>query len=162
VHVSAWKTTYRGMMPDELLDLLSVERDIATGFGAGLQRPRSGAEQFVALTPTEEIIGYALACPNRNPDPAFTGELEAIYVLASYQGHGVGTRLVREVAQYLASTGRTSMVVWVLKQNPYRRFYERLGGTLVGERVGLPHRLGGGPLLEVAYGWKDIRGLSSL
>ncbi|HEY1197845.1 MAG TPA: GNAT family N-acetyltransferase [Thermoplasmata archaeon] len=162
VHVNGWKTTYRGMVPDELLDRLTGEGDIARGFGSGLKERRPGAEQFVALTPPEEIVGYAHACPNREPDSDFTGELEAIYVLKSYQGRGVGTVLVREVARHLVNTGKTSMIAWVLPQNPYRRFYERLGGALVGKRVSQPHRLGVGPMPEVGYGWKDIRGLADL
>ncbi|MGP8075717.1 MAG: N-acetyltransferase family protein [Thermoplasmata archaeon] len=162
VHVNGWKTTYPGMVPDEILDRLTVESDIASGFGSGLKEPRPGTAQFVALTQTDEIAGYALACPNRDPDPDFTGELEAIYVLKSHQGRGVGTALVQEVTRYLVNTGKTSMIVWVLEANPYRRFYEHLGGTLARRRIGKPHRLGGGPLPEVGYGWKDIRRLTAL
>jgi GNAT superfamily N-acetyltransferase len=117
---------------------------------------------FVAVAPGGEIVGYARGCANRDPDPNFAGELEAIYVLLTHRNRGVGTVLVREVTRFLESSGRTSMIVWVLAQNPYRRFYERLGGTLVGNRVGSSHRLGGGPLPEVGYGWKDIRRLASL
>ncbi len=160
VHVDGWKNTYRGMVPDELLDHLTVKRDIASGFGSWLKKRRPGAEQFVALAPAGEIIGYARACPYREPDANFTGELEAIYVMKSHQGQGVGTALVREVARYLTKMGKLSMIVWVLPQNPYRRFYERLGGTLVGRRIAKPHRLGVGPMLEVSYGWTDIRGLA--
>jgi ribosomal protein S18 acetylase RimI-like enzyme len=162
VHVSGWKTTYRGMVPDEILDHLTVEGDIASGFGRGLKERQPGAEQFVAVTPAQEIVGYVRACPNRDSDLDFTGELEAVYVLKSHQGRGVGTALVREATRFLVSTGRTSLIVWVLLQNPYRRFYEHLGGTLVRERIAQPHRLGVGPLPEVGYGWKDIRGLANL
>ncbi|MGA8709998.1 MAG: GNAT family N-acetyltransferase [Thermoplasmata archaeon] len=162
VHVNGWKTTYPGMVPDEILDRLTVESDLASGFGSGLKEPRPGAAQFVALTRTGEIVGYALACPNRDPDPDFTGELEAIYVLKSRQGRGVGTALVQEVTRHLVNTGTTSMIVWVLEANPYRRFYEHLGGTLARRRMGKPHRLGGGPLPEVGYGWNDIRKLTGL
>jgi GNAT superfamily N-acetyltransferase len=149
------------MVPDEFLDGLTVEGDIASGFGSGLEERRAGAEQFVALTSAAGIAAYALACSNQEPAPDFTGELEATYVLHPHLGRGVGTLLVREVARYRVSTGRTSMIVCLLEQNPYRRFYELLGGTLAGRRVGEPHRLGGRPLPEVAYGWKDIRRLAN-
>lgn len=158
VHVETWKTTYRGIVPDNRLDRLSVEADIAAGFGSWLREPPSGVAQFVALTSTEEVVGFALACPNREPDPDFTGELGAIYVLRSHQGHGVGTALVREAVRFLVSTGKTSMIVWVLEENPYRRFYERLGGIPVRKRL-RQSRVAGAPVPEVSYGWKDIRAL---
>jgi ribosomal protein S18 acetylase RimI-like enzyme len=160
VHVDGWKTAYRGIVPDRILDPLTVELDISTGFGAGLRERRAGADQFVALTPDQEIVGYAVAGPNRDPDPDFAGELEAIYVLTSYRGEGIGTTLVRESARHLLSHGMRSMIVWVLAQNPYRRFYHRLGAIPAGSRMGRPHRLGGGPLAEVSFGWRDLRSLA--
>jgi len=161
VHVDAWKTTYRGMVSDERLDQLTVESDIAGGFGSMLKAPPPDVAQFVATIPPGEIVGFAMACPNREPDPEFTGELGAIYLRKAYQRQGIGTALVREAARHLRSTGRTSMIVWVLAQNPYRRFYERLGGTLVRTRTA-PSRIAGGPLPEVGYGWKEIGPLTRL
>jgi GNAT superfamily N-acetyltransferase len=160
VHVETWKSTYRGIVPDDRLDRMTVESDIAGGFGSWLKAPPPGVAQFVAWTPSNGIVGFALACPAREPDPDFAGELGAIYVLKSHQSRGVGTALVREVVRYLLSTGKTSMIVWVLEQNPYRRFYERMGGTPVRKRLG-HSRLAGGPLPEVGYGWRDIRSLAS-
>lgn len=159
VHVETWKSAYRGIVPDERLERLSVESDIAGGFGSRLGTPRPGAAQFVAVTPAHEVVGFAVAGPNREPDPDFTGELGALYVLPSRQRQGTGTALVRECTRFLLGNGTTSMIVWVLEQNPYRRFYERLGGALVRRRVA-SSRIAGGPLPEVSYGWKDIRTLA--
>jgi GNAT superfamily N-acetyltransferase len=159
VHVETWKTTYRGIVPDERLDRLTVESDIAGGFGRWLREPPAGVAIFVALTRADKIVGFALACPPREPEPDFSGELGAIYVRKAHQGRGVGTALVRDAARHLLHLGRTSMIVWVLEQNPYRRFYERLGGVVVRKRM-RDSRLAGVPLPEVSYGWKDIRRLA--
>jgi GNAT superfamily N-acetyltransferase len=155
VHVESWKTTYRGMVPDDRLDSLTVESDIAGGFGSLLQEPRPGFAQFVATTNPGEVVGFAAACPNREPDGEYTGELGAIYILRPYQRLGVGTSLVRAVARFLGNEGHTSMIVWVLEQNPYRRFYEKLGGTPVRKRMG-PSRIAGRSIPEVSYGWRDL------
>jgi hypothetical protein len=49
------------------------------------------------------------------------------------------------------------MLLWVLMENhPARRFYESLGGIVVGEGG---FRLGGAWLSETAYGWKDLDAL---
>jgi GNAT superfamily N-acetyltransferase len=158
VHVDTWKTTYRGIVPDERLDRMTYESDVAAGFGRWITEPPAGQANFVAVTDQGEILGFAVCGPNREADLDFTGELGAIYILKAQQGRGIGTALVREVARHLLSIGRDSMIVWVLAQNPYRRFYERLGGVPVRERT--ESRLGGPPLPEVGYGWKDIRALA--
>jgi hypothetical protein len=44
----------------------------------------------------------------------------------------------------------------VLKANPARGFYERMGGVLVAEQ---DIEIGGVMLPEVAYGWKDVSSL---
>jgi len=38
---------------------------------------------------------------------------------------------MRACAAHLLTQGMRSLIVWVLKENPYRRFYESLGGALV-------------------------------
>lgn len=157
VHVETWKTTYRGIVPDAHLDGLSVESDIARGFGRWLNEPKEGWTYLVATTPSGEIVGFAVGGPNREANAEFTGELGAIYVLNTHQGRGVGRALVREIARHLQTIGHDSMFVWVLEQNPYRRFYEKLGGALARHRVAT---VAGIPLPEVGYGWKTLRGLS--
>jgi len=161
VHVATWKSTYRGIVPDDRLDRLTVESDIAGGFGRWLGDPPPGVAQFVAVSSGSEVTGFAMGCPAREPHPDYTGELGSIYVLRSEQRHGVGTALVREVARHLIATGHSNMIVWVLEQNPYRRFYEKLGGTPVGQRIG-HSRIAGGPVSEVSYGWKDLAVLTTL
>jgi hypothetical protein len=45
------------------------------------------------------------------------------------------------------------MAVWVLALNPFRRFYEALGGEPISEqRI----ERGGQSFLEAAYGWSDV------
>jgi GNAT superfamily N-acetyltransferase len=73
-------------------------------------------------------------------------------VLKSLQGKGVGAKLVSALAQRLNQSGIYSMLVRVLKRNPYRRFYKKINGTyLKSER--LPFA---GEFLELEiYGWVD-------
>lgn len=51
-----------------------------------------------------------------------------------------------------------SLIVWVLKENPYRKFYEGLGGVLAEEKE---IEIGGVMLPEVAYRWGDVRMLAA-
>jgi ribosomal protein S18 acetylase RimI-like enzyme len=59
-------------------------------------------------------------------------QLANIRVAPEYQGQGVGTRLISEVLQDAHARGLT-VALRVLKVNPARRLYERLGFVVVGE-----------------------------
>jgi GNAT superfamily N-acetyltransferase len=98
------------------------------------------------------VVGFASGGPERTGDPLFRGDLLAIYLLQAYQGKGLGRLLIRAVVERLLGQDIGSLLVWVLAQNPSRRFYERLGGERVKERSIV---LGGADLVEVAYGWRD-------
>lgn len=122
-HVDSWRVTYRGLVPDDFLDGLTYE-----------SRERQWA---AALDPS-------------NPD--YRGELYAIYIQPARQGMGAGRGLMRAVAAQLAGEGRRSLLVWVLADNPARRFYEALGGRHLRAQ---PIAIGDATLDEVAYGWPD-------
>jgi ribosomal protein S18 acetylase RimI-like enzyme len=80
-----------------------------------------------------------------------------LYVRERHQRRGLGRRLVQAVAAHLAQTGRHTLVIGCLAANaPARRFYEALGGRLVGERE---YDEEGVKLPEVVYGWTDTRAL---
>lgn len=157
VHVASWRAAYRGIVPDEYLAQLSVEQRARRW----LETLAVGVEIiYVAEDDAEgggHIVGFASGGVERSEDmPAYDGELYAVYVLQEYHGQGIGRRMVRALAERLAKRNFNAMLVWVLADNPYRGFYERLGGQLLGEKA---IAIGGTSLTEVAYGWRDIRAL---
>lgn len=151
VHVASWKTTYRGIVPDAHLDGLSIGRSIARWHDTFAESAANGWFTIVAEDPSG-IVGFASAGPIRSDDPGYAGELGGIYLLKSIQRRGIGRRLVSDVAGRLRQQGRNSLLVWVLRENPSRGFYETLRGTYVREQV---ITIGGADLIEVAYGWQD-------
>lgn len=153
VHVDSWRTTYRGIVPDEHLDRLSYDRREGI-WREMLQQPREAEITYVAESEAAEIIGFATGGPEREADPDYHGELYAIYILKEWQGRGVGARLTRQVATRLIDSGFGSLIVWVLAGNPSRHFYEALGGQPVRVKE---ITIGGALLEEVAYGWRDLR-----
>jgi GNAT superfamily N-acetyltransferase len=156
VHVDTWKTTYRGIVPDEHLANLSYERR-ANGWYQILNRAsEDGNFTYIAEDESGEIVGFANGGVERTGDPVYRGELTAIYIRQSYQGKGIGRGLVRIVAERLGQLGINSMLVWVLIDNPACQFYAALGGKIVREKE---LTIGGKPLIEVAYGWMDTGNL---
>ena len=157
VHVNSWRTTYRGIVPNDYLASLSYERGQQI-WERTLSDPKSKELVYVAEDTSGQIVGFASGGPERENDPVYKGELYAIYILDRYQQQGIGRRLTLAVVDGLAQGGLRSMLVWVLAENPSRRFYEVLGGQPVCTRS---IAIGGVTLDEIAYGWTDITVLAS-
>lgn len=156
VHVTVWQKTYPGLIPNSFLKTLSVEQ-------RAKQWKQTLADDTNLYHPTlvavidRKVIGFANYGREREGDQEYQGELFAIYLLKQFQGQGVGRAMVQRVATGLLELGLMSMLVWVLSDNPYQKFYERLGGIYLREK---PIQIGDVLLMEKAYGWKDIRPLA--
>ena len=155
VHVDSWRSTYTGIVPDEHLAALSYERR-EQGWRDALSNPDHPSFVYVAGDEAGKVVGFASGGPEREGHPDYKGELYAIYIFAEYQRRGLGRQLTQAVARRLLNAGTSSMLVWVLAGNPGRAFYEALGGQYLSEKK---ITIGEKELVEVAYGWKDIRAL---
>jgi ribosomal protein S18 acetylase RimI-like enzyme len=156
VHVNAWRETYRGIVPNNVLDNLSVERSEQYWEGL-LSDPEDQTIILVASHPYKGVVGFASAGTERTGNYPYQAELYTIYMLRTYQGRGVGRNLFAAITQRLLERGMNSLLVWVLRDNLFRAFYEALGGQEVGEQE---ITIGESSLVEVAYGWKDIQPLA--
>jgi L-amino acid N-acyltransferase YncA len=157
VHVDAWRSTYRGIVPDAFLyGLQTAPRE--RFWHATVSNPDTPNRVFVAQDAGGALVGFAAGGPAREERPPYGGELYAIYLLATQQRRGLGRRLTLAVARQLLAAGHSAMLVWVLAGNPSRGFYAALGGQLVGSKV---VEIGGVELEEVAYGWTDLAGLTT-
>ena len=158
VHVAAWRSAYPGILPDSVLTRLSVSRqaaqyDAAIRAGALVHvATASGADAGAPGSPIR-IIGFVTGGAARGADRLAEGEVETLYVLDDWRERGVGRRLMRAAAAHLANAGCASAFVWVLRDNPSRWFYERLGGRAVATST---IRVGGEPVQQTAYVWSPI------
>ncbi|MFV3077137.1 GNAT family N-acetyltransferase [Niveispirillum fermenti] len=158
VHVESWRATYPGMLPDRYLVGLSTAVHERRWRGLLQGPPQRGRRTFVAQA-GGEVVGFASCGPQRTGLPGYGGEFYAVYLLDRVQGQGLGRRLLGAMAQGLLADGRGAAVVWVLRDNPSRFFYERLGGALLAEQ---PLSFAGARLTECAYGWADLLPLARL
>ncbi|SRR5579863_10482214 len=150
VHVGSWKTTYKGIFPDTLLESLSIDNR-ESSWKQALTQP--GLVTLVGCDAVDKVVGFICGGGERTGQLKCDGELHAIYILQIAQRQGLGTLLVRRFVRELRSRGLTSMAVWVLALNPFRTFYEALGGQMIAEqRI----ECGGKSFSEVAYGWSDL------
>lgn len=94
--------------------------------------------------------------PDAHPQPASPlgeGEIETLYVLDDWRERGLGRRLIGAGAAHLAGLGCRSAFCWVLRDNPSRWFYERIGGRAVMADSVL---VAGMSVPQVAYAWDPI------
>ena len=156
VHVQSWKTTYAGILPAPFLDALN-ENDRLLQWQQWLTLD---IPVFVAAEANAEsdghILGFISGGPLREPIPAFDAELFAIYLLEPAQKSGIGTALLRQLAATLRSKSLTSLIVWVLEQNPSKSFYLKSGAQLITSKE---IELAGITLTEQAYGWPTLNAI---
>lgn len=152
IHVDTWRTTYRGIIPDEYLATLSYEKRESGWYQILYSAPENGDFIYVAENELGEIIGFANGGIERTGNSIYKGELKAIYILENSQRKGIGCRLVQTVALKLSQVNINSMLVWVLENNPACRFYEKLGGKQIYSKQ---LERSGAMLTEIAYGWTD-------
>ncbi len=164
VHVAAWPSAYPGILPDTYLAGLSVPRqasyyDSAIRSGIGVHvAAASGADLGLPGSPAR-VVGFVTGSPariGRWTDPPGEGEIETLYVLDDWRERGLGRRLMRAAAAHLAAAGCRSAFVWVLRANPSRWFYERLGGRAAAEAT---VQVAGVPVVQTAYLWTPIEKL---
>ncbi|AEJ44187.1 GCN5-related N-acetyltransferase [Alicyclobacillus acidocaldarius subsp. acidocaldarius Tc-4-1] len=152
VHVETWRQAYRGVVPSSFLarmdPAMSAER-----FRKRLSDPKQAF--WVALA-GEDVVGFASGGPNRLADFEADAEIYTLYVCPSWQGRGIGRRLVGQLADWFKQQGHQSVAVVTFRANPWRRFYERLGGRIAGEKT---FEVDGVALPEVVYCWSDVEEL---
>jgi L-amino acid N-acyltransferase YncA len=148
-HVASWRATYSGIIPQAHLDSLSVEARAET-WAKNLGR----SDTFIYVAERAgSVCGFAAAGPARNETPGYSSELYAIYVHPLAISKGIGSILFNTVRRSLRDRGHQSMYVWVLEANPFRSFYERMGGH---QLTTASIEIAGVSLAEVSYGWRNL------
>ena len=151
VQVDTWRSAYRSLVPDEVLDSLSYQQ--RSEYWGNILAQKDRVRVFlVAEEGDKGVVGFCVCGLNRDQDLAFEAELYAIYVLEMHQGRGIGRALFEQCKKWTLDRGMSSMIVWVLRDNPYRRFYETMEGEVVSQRM---ISIGETDLPEVAYGWRS-------
>ncbi|MHA1398455.1 MAG: GNAT family N-acetyltransferase [Candidatus Heimdallarchaeaceae archaeon] len=136
VKVHSWKTTYRGFFPDEILDNLSVETTTQRWSKVVLETMDDEKNPvLVAENDKGKTVGFAAGVKHEEKNSHYDCEIRAIYVLKEFQGKGIGTKLVEKMVEFFITKNCKTMIIWVLKGNPYSRFYGKLGGIKKEKKV---------------------------
>jgi GNAT superfamily N-acetyltransferase len=172
VHVVSWRAAYRGLLPAEVLDGISV--DGRERMWAGILRDPAPRRAVLVAAEDAKVLGFAALGPSRVAELAVeagttegiaegtveattaetgieieTGEVYALYLHPDHWGTGLGARLHTAGLRRLREYGFVSAVLWVLAGNERAlAFYRRAGWTEDGGTK-LDHGPGGAELDEI-------------
>jgi ribosomal protein S18 acetylase RimI-like enzyme len=150
VHVDSWRTTYKGIIPDDFLNNLSYEQRTELWKGNITKE-----DNYVVVAENNEgqIVGFADAWKRENNVLKSSSDLTSIYLLKEYQGQGIGKKLLKELFEHFKQLGNGKIFVEVLEENKTRYFYEYYGAKLVKT---VQIKMGEKILNELIYEWDNI------
>ncbi len=131
IHVEAWEATYRGILPDEMIDTRDLEL-----------RKRTWREHLENLASPEHVRvgvlnGRVVAFTDfGGPSPDDPGVLDGrtLYMRTETQGMGIGSHMRADYVRTAKELGYHTITFWIVKENEQaQRFYagsewERTGG----------------------------------
>ncbi len=147
--VETWRAAYAGILATPFLVGLSARRR-EVGWSAVIERePR---DVRVAVDSEGSIRGFG-SCGRSRAGAAYAGEVFTLYVAPDWQNHGIGRLLLLALFERLVAQGCASAIIWVLRDNPGRFFYQRLGGRVVQHKM---FAVGGKRVEAEGYAWQDL------
>lgn len=163
VYVDAWRSSYAAILPHRVLLGMSYERQAREW--SWVIRNRAEVQPVIVAAEAEHgVVGFASFGRARSGDwpagrgfagerDAKVGEIYTLYVRPEFQDGGIGRRLLTAAFAAMAGKGFGCGFLWVLRDNPSRYFYERVGGKMIAERQ---EHLWGCATDQICYGWPDL------
>jgi GNAT superfamily N-acetyltransferase len=124
VQVRAWRASYDGILPGDLLDSMSAD-ELAEHWRASLIRPPDARNRVLVALERNLVTGFALTGPASDPDcdPVADGEVTDLTVDPHKRGQGHGSRLVQAAVDTLRADRFTRAVAWLAAQDDASRSF---------------------------------------
>ena len=161
-HVQGWRVGYRGLFPDEYLDAPEFERECLDRWRLWSWQQFDDSELYVAVL-DDRVVGLSHfgserqepTCDQSGTETLATsmgvgtvhdggavalggtvGEVYGFYLHPDAWGSGAAARLMSSSLDRLAERQFSSVVLWVLRDNPRARaFYEKAGWRASGREM---------------------------
>lgn len=114
VQVAAWRASYAGVLPAEVLDTLAAD-DIAATWRHALTRPPDARNRALVALDHASVRGFTTTGPGTDPDldPIAVGELGELVVDPGHRRAGHGSRLLHAAVDTLRADRFVRAVTWV-------------------------------------------------
>ncbi len=146
--VSSWRDAYRDFLPRSLL--ASLDQNPHHDRQAWEARIKEPDSVTWIISDAHSDVGVLRITTGASSIPGTDSQLTTLYLLQQARGCGLGSEALMLARAEAARRGAPVLGVCVLAGNEQgRRFYERRGARLIGERVAF--RLDEKPIVDVLY-----------
>ncbi|WP_233625270.1 GNAT family N-acetyltransferase [Actinoplanes sp. ATCC 53533] len=125
VNVRCWQETYRGLMPDAVLDDPGFPAARERFWTAALTDERYRENRVAVAERAGELIGIAMSGPPLDAAATWARQLYVLYVRAADHGTGAGPALLQAVVD-----PEESAALWVADPNPRAQAFYRKHGFI--------------------------------
>jgi ribosomal protein S18 acetylase RimI-like enzyme len=123
LHVRCWQETYRGLIPDAVLDDPGLPAARQRMWTAALTGERYQQNRVAVAERDDELAGIAMSGPPEALTAGWTRQLYVLYVYAADHGTGAGRALLQAVLD-----SAESAALWVADPNPRAQGFYRTHG----------------------------------
>ena len=134
VQVRAWRTSYDGLLPADVLASLDPD-ELADGWAASLTRPPDARNRVLVSLERNLVTGFAVTGPASDPDcdPVADGEISDLTVDPHKRGEGHGSRLMQACVDTLEADRFRRAVAWLAAtDDDQRAFFTEAGWAADG------------------------------
>ena len=114
VQVRAWRQTYDGLLPVDVLEALDPA-DFAAAWTTSLTKPKDARNRVLVALERNTVRGFAITSPSEDPDsdPVLDGEVAELTVDPDQTRHGHGSRLLQACVDTLRADRFRRAVLWL-------------------------------------------------
>lgn len=129
VQVRAWRASYAGLLPAEVLAALDPS-EFAEGWRASLLKPADARNRVLIGLERNLVTGFAITGPASDPDcdPVADGEITDLTVDPHKRSAGHGSRLMQAAVDTLKADRFTRAVTWLPAADDTTRAFLTAGG----------------------------------
>ena len=151
IHVDGWRQAYAELIDQDYLDSM----DYLASEKKWIANLTNSADMvyLVASSKDNQILGFCVFEP-----VSLKIKLKALYVGSTSQRNGVGKAFLKYLLEYSIRHKVKEIIVWVLKDNPFLRFYTKFGAAYSGESE---IQIGAKSYIQLCYKWGDLDILKS-
>ena len=148
-HISSWQSAYKGIVPDEYLEKMLIEKDQL------IERYRNnikdtGYPEYFCVMYDGKIIGFIIINISFDNEKHNIGEIWAVYLIEEFRNMGYGKEMLKFSIEKLKNLESEEIFLWVFEENiKARKFYEKNNFNYNGEKR--ENSWYGKPLIQLKY-----------